>query len=101
MSKTEAVLKKAMDIDLKDGFKFFHITKDIMKRETLYGGERFSIEWSLFHRSFQAARVKCPLRIKNQARKCDVIKAKNATVKALSGETSASPRILQRIPFTK
>ena len=48
MSKTEAVLKKAMDIDLKDGFKFLHINKDVMKRDTPYGGERFSIEWSLF-----------------------------------------------------
>ena len=50
MSKTEAVLKKAMDIDLKDGFKFFHISKDIMKRNTPYGGERFSIDWSLFNK---------------------------------------------------
>ncbi len=48
MSKTEAVLKKAMNIDLKDGFKFLHISKDIMKRDTPYGGERFSIKWSLF-----------------------------------------------------
>ena len=39
-----------MDIDLKDGFKFFHISKDIMKRDTPYGGERFSIEWSLFNK---------------------------------------------------
>ena len=48
MSKTEDVLKKAMDINLNDGFKFFHINKDIMKRDTPYGGERFSINWSLF-----------------------------------------------------
>ena len=50
MAKTETVLKKAMNIDLKDGFKFFHISKDIMKRDTLYGGERFAIKWSLFHK---------------------------------------------------
>ena len=39
-----------MNIDLNDGFQFFNISKDIMKRETLYGGERFSIDWSLFQK---------------------------------------------------
>ena len=48
LSKTEQIFKKAMAIDLKDGFKFFHIKKEAMKRKTPYGGERFSIEWSLF-----------------------------------------------------
>ena len=50
MSKTEMILKKAMNVDLKDGFKFFNISKSIMKRQTLYGGERFSINWSLFNK---------------------------------------------------
>ena len=48
VSKTEDVFKKAMNIDLKDGFQFSSLSKDTMKRETPYGGERFSIEWSLF-----------------------------------------------------
>ena len=46
--KTEESFKKAMAVDLKDGFKFFNVKKEPMKRETPYGGERFSIEWSLF-----------------------------------------------------
>ena len=51
VSKTEEIFKKAMTVDLKDGFKFFNVKKEPMKRETLYGGERFSIEWSLFHKN--------------------------------------------------
>ena len=48
VSKTKNILKKAMNVDLKDGFQFSNLSGDIMKRETPYGGERFSIEWSLF-----------------------------------------------------
>ena len=48
IAKTENVFKKAMSIDLKDGFQFSSLSRDTMKRDTPYGGERFSIEWSLF-----------------------------------------------------
>ena len=51
VSKTEEIFKKAMTIDLRDGFKFFNVKKEPMKRETPYGGERFSMEWSLFHKN--------------------------------------------------
>ena len=49
--KTEELFKKAMAIDLNDGFRFFQVKKESMKRETPYGGERFSIEWSLFDKN--------------------------------------------------
>ena len=48
---TEEVFKTAMAIDLKDGFQFFKLKKEPMKRDTLYGGERFSIEWTLFDKN--------------------------------------------------
>ncbi|MDE0119798.1 MAG: nucleotidyl transferase AbiEii/AbiGii toxin family protein [Bdellovibrionales bacterium] len=48
ISKTESIFKKAMNVDLKDGFRFSNLSRDTMKRDTPYGGERFSIEWSLF-----------------------------------------------------
>ena len=51
ISKTEDVIKKAMNIDLKDGFQFFNLSRDTMKRDTPYGGDRFSIEWSLFKKN--------------------------------------------------
>lgn len=51
VSKTEETFKGAMAVDLKDGFKFFNVKKEPMKRETPYGGKRFSIEWSLFHKN--------------------------------------------------
>ncbi len=38
-----------MNIDLKDGFQFFSLSQDTMKRQTPYGGERFSIQWTLFN----------------------------------------------------
>ena len=46
--KTKDILKKAMNIDLQDGFQFVSVTQDPMKRETPYGGDRFSIQWTLF-----------------------------------------------------
>lgn len=49
--KTEEVFKTAMTIDLNDGFQFFKLKKEPMKRDTPYGGERFSIEWSLFDKN--------------------------------------------------
>lgn len=48
---TEEVFKTAMAIELKDGFQFFKLKKEPMKRDTPYGGERFSIEWSLFDKN--------------------------------------------------
>ena len=51
VSQTEETFKKAMTVDLKDGFKFFNVKKEPMKRETPYGGERFSMDWSLFHKN--------------------------------------------------
>ena len=51
ISKTEEIFKKAMKVDLKDGFKFFHVKKEPMKRETPYGGDRFSLNWSLFDKN--------------------------------------------------
>lgn len=49
--KTEELFKKAMTVDLKDGFQFFKLKKEPMKRDTPYGGDRFSIEWSLFDKN--------------------------------------------------
>ena len=51
VSKTEETFQKAMTVDLKDGFKFSHVKKEPMKRETPYGGERFSLNWSLFDKN--------------------------------------------------
>ena len=51
VSKTEEIFKKAMTVDLKDGFKFSHVKKEPMKRETPYGGERFFLNWSLFDKN--------------------------------------------------
>ena len=49
--RTEELFKRAMAVDLKDGFQFFELKKEPMKRHTPYGGERFSIEWSLFDKN--------------------------------------------------
>lgn len=51
VSKTEDTFKKAMEVNLKDGFKFSQVKKEPMKRETPYGGERFSLNWSLFDKN--------------------------------------------------
>ena len=48
--KTEKIFKKAMNVDLKDGFKFYSLKKEVMKRQTPYGGDRFSINWTLFNK---------------------------------------------------
>ncbi len=50
IKETEAVFLKAINIDLKDGFKFYDISKNNMLRETPYGGERYEIKWSFFGR---------------------------------------------------
>lgn len=48
ISKTEEIFKKAMSINLKDGFNFLEIKKEGMKRDAPYGGERYTMQWSLF-----------------------------------------------------
>ena len=48
--KTEKVFKNAMNVDLKDGFSFYSLKKSAMKRQTPYGGDRFSINWTLFNK---------------------------------------------------
>ena len=40
VSKTESIFKKAMNVNLNDGFQFFNLSKDTMKREnSLWRGE--------------------------------------------------------------
>ena len=51
VSKAEEIFKQAMTVDLKDGFKFSSVKKEPMKRETPYGGDRFSLNWSLFDKN--------------------------------------------------
>ena len=50
LMKTEKVFKKAMNIDLKDGFNFYSFKKNAMKRQTPYGGDRFYMNWTLFNK---------------------------------------------------
>jgi predicted nucleotidyltransferase component of viral defense system len=51
IKQTKSIFLKAITIDLKDGFKFYDISKSKMLRETPYGGERFEIKWSFFGRA--------------------------------------------------
>jgi len=50
MARTEEIFRKAMGIDLADGFKFTSITTYPMERDTPYGGERFELGWQFFNK---------------------------------------------------
>ncbi len=41
-------LKKAMAIDLQDGFAFTSITAQPMERDLPYGGDRYELDWTFF-----------------------------------------------------
>lgn len=45
---TELIFKKAVSINLEDGFEFGGIESVPMKRKTPYGGDRYEIYWKLF-----------------------------------------------------
>lgn len=45
---SEAIFKKAMTIDLEDGFAFENLIKSFMERDTPYGGKRYEMDWSFF-----------------------------------------------------
>ncbi len=48
---TVKAFTEACQIDLGDGFVFGKIESSPMKREAVYGGERFTIEWKLFDKN--------------------------------------------------
>ena len=50
ISQVESAFKKAMEVDLDDGFSFSGISKTEMERDTPYGGDRYEIGWRLFKR---------------------------------------------------
>ncbi|OFZ79007.1 MAG: hypothetical protein A2583_14910 [Bdellovibrionales bacterium RIFOXYD1_FULL_53_11] len=51
VESSEAIFKKAMTLDLEDGFAFENLIKSFMERDTPYGGERYEMDWSFFKKT--------------------------------------------------
>ena len=50
MNAVRGILERALSFDLDDGFNFRDITSEPMERDTPYGGDRYSIGWTFFHK---------------------------------------------------
>ena len=48
MAAVDGVIKEALSVDFEDGFLFDSFQRRGMSRETPYGGDRYSIDWTLF-----------------------------------------------------